>query len=317
MKNILVSICCQSYNQEPYIRQCLEGFIIQKTNFPFEVLIYDDASTDKTADIIREYEGKYPDIIKPIYQTENQYSKKISIFKKFQHPRAKGKYIAICEGDDYWIDSLKLQKQVDFLEKKPDYGLVWTDIHQFYQESQRLEESVFKNDKFSFCTKFEDYLVHAPFRAPCTWLYRKDCARTDTVSYIVGDLPVLLDILAHYKIKKLDDVTAVYRVLDKSASHFKSKKEYYDFMKGIYKIQLDYANKYKVSEKLIETITANYYRDSYLFAIGFGDHDQVKKANKILFGRKDLPVKIKLIILIGMTRLGRFCLMKKLDYIHR
>ena len=113
---ILVSICCITYNHEPYIRDAIEGFLMQKTDFPFEVLIHDDASTDGTADIIREYETKYPDIIKPIYQTENQYSKGIKISATYNYPRAKGKYIALCEGDDYWIDPYKLQKQVDFLE---------------------------------------------------------------------------------------------------------------------------------------------------------------------------------------------------------
>ena len=87
---------------------------MQKTDFPFEILIHDDASTDGTADIIREYEAKYPDIIKPIYQTENQYSKGIKVSQVYQFPRAKGKYIALCEGDDYWTDPYKLQKQVDF-----------------------------------------------------------------------------------------------------------------------------------------------------------------------------------------------------------
>jgi len=126
MQKPFVSICCLAYNHEPYIRDCLDGFMIQQTNFDFEVLIHDDASTDKTAEIIREYEKKYPDIIKPIYQTENQYSKRVGITRVFQFPRARGKYIAMCEGDDYWTDPLKLQKQVDFLESNPDYGLVHT-----------------------------------------------------------------------------------------------------------------------------------------------------------------------------------------------
>jgi len=119
----LLSICCLAYNHEPFIRQCLDGFLMQKTDFPFEVLIHDDASTDKTADIIREYEAKYPNIIKPIYQTENQYSKGVKISTKYQYSRAKGKYIALCEGDDYWTDQQKLQKQVDFLEQNEEYSL--------------------------------------------------------------------------------------------------------------------------------------------------------------------------------------------------
>lgn len=119
---IMVSVCCLAYNHSKYIRQCLDGFVNQKTNFKFEVLIHDDASTDGTQDIIREYEEKYPEIIKPIYQTENQYSKGVKVTKVYQFPRAKGKYITTCEGDDYWCDDNKLQMQFDFLEKHPDYS---------------------------------------------------------------------------------------------------------------------------------------------------------------------------------------------------
>ena len=119
----MVSICCITFKHEKYIRECLDGFIMQKTNFPFEVIVHDDASPDKTADIIREYEAKYPDIIKPIYQTENQYSQKIKPLWKHVFPRCRGKYIAICEGDDFWCDENKLQMQYDFMEANPDY--IW------------------------------------------------------------------------------------------------------------------------------------------------------------------------------------------------
>lgn len=122
MVNPIVSIICITYNHEQYIRQCLDGFMMQVTNFPFEVLIHDDASTDNTANIIREYEAKYPDVIKPIYQSENQYSKGVKIGLTYLYPKAKGKYIAECEGDDYWTDPLKLQKQVDFLEKNLEFS---------------------------------------------------------------------------------------------------------------------------------------------------------------------------------------------------
>lgn len=122
-EDIKVSVCSLAFNHEKYIRKTLEGFVMQKTNFRFEVLINDDASTDKTAEIIREYESKYPDIFKPIYQTENQYSQGKKITFDILVPKAKGKYIALCEGDDYWTDPLKLQKQYDCLEKNKDCNL--------------------------------------------------------------------------------------------------------------------------------------------------------------------------------------------------
>lgn len=119
---IMVSIDCIAYNHEKYIAESLDSFLMQKTSFRYEILVHDDASSDGTAAIIREYERKYPDIIKPIYQIENQYSKgkKVGMINR---ERAKGKYIAICEGDDYWTDPYKLQKQFDYMEANPSCAL--------------------------------------------------------------------------------------------------------------------------------------------------------------------------------------------------
>lgn len=123
MKNVEVSVICNVYNQKKYIGKALESFVTQKTNFAFEVLVHDDASTDGTQDIIREYEKRYPDIIKPIYQTENQYSQGIRYGIVYQYPRAQGKYWAMCEGDDYWCDPYKLQKQFDAMEQHPELDI--------------------------------------------------------------------------------------------------------------------------------------------------------------------------------------------------
>lgn len=122
---LMVSIHCLTYNHEPYIRQCLDGFVMQRTNFRFEAVVHDDASTDGTADIVRKYAERYPDIIKPIYETENQYSKRDGSLGRIMNEACKGKYIAYCEGDDYWTDPLKLQKQVDLMEAHPDCSLTY------------------------------------------------------------------------------------------------------------------------------------------------------------------------------------------------
>jgi glycosyltransferase involved in cell wall biosynthesis len=122
--NPKVSICCLAFNHEQFIRKALDGFIMQETNFDFEVLIHDDASTDNTAKIIREYEIKFPNIIKPVYQTENQWRKGLRGSSVHNFPRASGEYIALCEGDDYWTDPKKLQRQVDFLDNHQEYALV-------------------------------------------------------------------------------------------------------------------------------------------------------------------------------------------------
>ncbi len=119
---ILVSISCITYNHRQYIRDAIKGFLMQRTNFPVGILIHYDATTDGTEEIIREYEKQYPWLIKPVYQAENQYSKHNGIISKIQYGLDRGKYIAFCEGDDYWTDPYKLQKQVNILESN-----VWVD----------------------------------------------------------------------------------------------------------------------------------------------------------------------------------------------
>jgi glycosyltransferase involved in cell wall biosynthesis len=119
----LVTTRTVTYMHEPFIRACIEGILMQRTTFPVQVVIHDDASTDKTADIVREYETKYPWLIKGIYQKENQYSKPgRGTMREDIHTAIRGKYVAYCEGDDYWTDPLKLQKQVEMLETNSNYS---------------------------------------------------------------------------------------------------------------------------------------------------------------------------------------------------
>lgn len=142
----LASISCATYNHEPFIRQCLDHLLAQKTNFPFEIVIHDDASTDGTKEIIAAYALKYPDIIFPYYQNENQYSKGIrGLQSRYNYPRCRGRYIAICEGDDYWPDLLKLQRQVDFLESHEEYVLTFHDFSVVDEKSQVINASPLPN----------------------------------------------------------------------------------------------------------------------------------------------------------------------------
>lgn len=109
----VVSICCITYNHGNYIEDALKGFLGQITDFPFEILINDDASTDETPEIIRKYANAYPRLIKPIYQAENTYSKGFMPNPSFNFPRVEGEFIAMCEGDDYWLSKHKLQRQYE------------------------------------------------------------------------------------------------------------------------------------------------------------------------------------------------------------
>ena len=131
-----VSILCITYNQEKYIRQALESFVSQKTDFSFEILIHDDASSDGTQNIINEFKNNYPGIIRTFFQKENQYSKGVrGIMTKFLLPEVRGKYIALCEGDDFFTDEKKLQIQVDFLDKHSDCSICFHPVRVFFENN--------------------------------------------------------------------------------------------------------------------------------------------------------------------------------------
>ena len=244
----LVSVCCITYNHEPYIAQSLDGFLMQKTSFPFEILIHDDASTDRTADIIREYEKKFPNLIKPIYQKENQYSKGFtSVSETWNFPRAQGKYIALCEGDDYWIDENKLQMQVDFLENNPEYGMCYTKAKQFIQKKRKFSRRRFGTD----VRDFEDLLFNGNRVPTLTTVFRKDLLNSylkgiypQDKGWLMGDYPMWLYFAHESKVKFFDKVTSVYRVLENSASHSRNIEKSVNFTKSVWEIQNFFSETY-------------------------------------------------------------------------
>lgn len=132
MDKPLVSICCITYNHEPYIKDALDGFVMQKTNFPYEIVISDDCSKDRTREIIAEYKRKYPGLIRDVSPSKN-----IGVSANFRYVQdeAKGKYVALCEGDDYWTDPYKLQKQVNFMESHPMYSLCCHNYSRLNQDT--------------------------------------------------------------------------------------------------------------------------------------------------------------------------------------
>lgn len=208
----VVSICCATYNHVHFIRQCLDGFVMQKTDFPFEVLIHDDASTDGTQDIIREYEAKYPDIIKPIYQKENQYSKGVRVSLVYNYSRVRGKYVALCEGDDYWTDPYKLQKQVDFLEAHPDYVMCSHQFNRYWQADGRLEEIAdphFKGADYDLLNLIGGRWLTQTL----TVMYRRSALNLqDYEKYGMSmDMILFYALLKHGRGYCLPDVMAVYR----------------------------------------------------------------------------------------------------------
>ncbi|MDK2772952.1 MAG: glycosyltransferase [Flavobacterium sp.] len=207
----LVSICCLTYNHEPYIKQALDSFLMQQTNFAFEIVIHDDASTDNTAKIIEEYTQKYPEIFKPLLQTENQRSKfGGGMNPRFNYPRARGKYIAICEGDDYWTDPNKLQRQVDFLESNFEYALVAeeTEVVDSSENSMGLFSNFFGVSLPNKDITIEELILQRRF-ATGSVLFR----RYENFDFLKcqGDTPTWCYLSTFGKIIRLPNISSVYR----------------------------------------------------------------------------------------------------------
>src|SRR5690554_4415749 len=230
---IKVSIIVNTYNHEKFIADTLNGIVIQKVNFPIEVLIHDDASNDNTVEIIKDYISKYSHInFKPIFQTVNQYSQNIKIGQTFQYPRVKGKYIAICEGDDYWTDPLKLQKQVDFLEENPDYSFC---VHNNYTLNAYTGEQTIRNTKdIESIIDLKSIIIKKKF-ATASLIFRKSSLPKlfpEWYSKVSNGDYALAVLLAEKGLGKyLPDIMSVYRVHEKGV--WSSKESEYITLENI------------------------------------------------------------------------------------
>ena len=278
---IVVSVFCLSYNHNQYIRESLDSFIAQKTSFAYEVLIHDDASTDGTEEIIREYEERHPRIIKPLYEKENQWKMGRQGSLVFNLPRAKGKYIAFCDGDDKWLDTNKLQKQVDFLEANPTYGLVHTDAAKYDENSGDSLNSI--NSRKGIVPPsgwvFEKLLLNN-FICTLTVMVRTEVLKQvkDNLSrfnppVLNRDITIWLELARLAQIHYLPDVTAVYRKREGSVSRSINPEKNLGFSRGGIDILMRFQDEYNVKKDL---------RDRSIFAY-IDRHMSVIACNRAAF----------------------------------
>jgi len=214
MPDPLVSVLITSYNHEKYIQQAIEGCLMQQTSFPYEIIIHDDASTDKSAQIIREFAERYPEVIVPILQKENQYSKGVKIFPTVLIPQARGKYIAICEGDDYWTDPLKLEKQIAAMEKDPSISLCFTATRWEYVDGSKRSKVVRCSKKDRHFSSKDVIFRGAGFTDIVSTVVRKSIYNNVSDWFNlspVGDAALYLLSILKGTSYYLDDVTAAYR----------------------------------------------------------------------------------------------------------
>ena len=216
-KSFLVSVCIITYNHEKFIAQNLESVLMQKTNFPIEIVIAEDCSTDNTRTIIKEYQDKYPDMIRPIFHNKNVGA--ISNARDYAIPQCTGKYIALCEGDDYWSDPEKLQKQVDFLENNSAYTFCTHRFRVYNEQTKKWDDDVPNNlrSKLFEGLDYIDIDLEMQFKVwltqPLTTVFRRDALdMTEIQKYqYFRDVHLFFLLLRAGKGRCLNMVSAVYR----------------------------------------------------------------------------------------------------------
>lgn len=218
--NIMVSICCNTYNHGPYIADALKSLVRQKTDFGFEIIVHDDASIDNTADIIREFAEKYPNIIHPILEKENQHSKGVRITRDISVPAMKGKYIAFCEGDDFWTDDLKLQKQVQVLECNEEISMCCHANRRIDASTKEDIDILRATEQKSGYIDYLDCLSESNFPHLTSMVIRReDYLKMPEIyqNLPIGDYPLRAYALAIGKVYYIDEVMSSYRVMSQSS----------------------------------------------------------------------------------------------------
>lgn len=247
----LVTICTVTFNHENYIEKMLQSILEQKTNFDYELLIHDDASTDKTADIIKNYTIKYPNIIKPIFQKENQFSQGIRPNIEYNIPRAEGKYLAFCDGDDYWCDPFKLQKQVDFLEINLKFsGCTHNTRILRGTVGNQLEEEVVINSPQKDVYAVGDFTKGEVYFHTSAFLFRFNENQKNYIlnllKQIRGDWFRSILFASFGPIKYIDEVMSVYRIHDKGVwSELSSQEQLMKNLDAILRISKVFDYKYE------------------------------------------------------------------------
>lgn len=259
VKAPLVSIRVCSYNHEPYIRQCLDSLLAQKTSFDYEIVMSNNPSEDKTREIAIEYQKKNPDKIRLLLREKNE-----GFFANFYKlgELFRGKYIARCDTDDYWCDEYKLQKQVDLMESDDSIGLCHTRSYTFIEKTQTmLEPAILPYNGFKAHLLKEHILT-------LTVMHRRDLyerylaeIKPQEKGWLMEDTSISLWYSYNSKIVGLDDISTVYRVVENSISHQVAYDKMNAYNKSLLDIRLFFYKKYCPGEtELIKPLYNDYYR---------------------------------------------------------
>lgn len=304
-----VVVRCMTYNHHAYIEDAMNGFCMQKTTFPFVCVIVDDASIDGAQNVIKKYVQEHFELIDTnetddyvlnfaqhkrntnchfavVYLKYNHYSINKDRVQYCARWQAKAKYLAFCEGDDYWIDVNKLQMQVSFLENNNEYGMCYTNFNLLDQKTHRVSYNHFFSETLRFnplCTDLGEWIISSGYKAPMTWVYKASVLDNyEPLNSCDGTFVMVAHFLANTKIKCLiDNTTAVYRKLNESASHSSNLERLYKRSINIFEVQNILINKYGLSDDIKWKCSFKFYSRMWKLFIAMNDEKRINEALKV------------------------------------
>ena len=309
ISNFKVCVRCMTYNHAPYIEDAMKGFSMQKTNFSFVCCIIDDASNDGEQEIINIYLKEHFDLdnnaIAKNEETDdytmtfaqhkvNKHCYFAVFFLKYNHYQIKKSkelyftrwaletnFVAMCEGDDFWISSDKLQKELDYLENHQEKALVYTNCNVFFHKEQILHKDVFDSGFFKPTYNYKDFLLEGKYLVPCSWMYKKNVKDSiDIPSFSTdGTLVIAFVLLIQNLVGYIDETTCTYRIVHGSASHCNNVEKKYAYLKGAFateKYFLKHFNSYFTTEDILYLYNRR-YQSLIKFALALGDKEMIRE----------------------------------------
>jgi glycosyltransferase involved in cell wall biosynthesis len=306
--NIMVSVIMLAYNHEAYVSEAIASVLMQECSFPYELLIGEDNSVDHTRKIVKKSAAEHPDMIRLLLSEENlgAIENELRCLKA-----AKGKYVCFLEGDDFWVDKNKLQKQVDFLEANPDYGLVHGDVNHLNQDTGELTESYNRKNRINIPRGYIfDYLIlPSHLIKTMTVCLRKELIENHYLQdkgimsqeWKLIDISIWLVLAYHSKFYYFDEVFATYRLLPESMSRTKDNVKQYAFHQKIHSIRKYFANRYEVSESVKAKIKSHFYMTALVDAYKLNNKELAVKSYTYL-RRNNIRIPLKYCMLYYGTK---------------
>lgn len=295
----LISVGVMSYNQERYIRHTLDCLLAQQCSYSFEIIIGDDGSKDNSRAIILEYQQKHPGIIKIMPEAPNK-----GILRNYADivKACSGKYIAFCHCDDYWHDPLKLEKQVSFLEKNPDYEFIHTNANVYIENLDKTIPAfnTINQKNIPSGEVFESFFTSKFFIFTCSACYTRSAIEKYVnfdefiqADFMYEDLPTWIELSKNIKFKYLEDATITYRVVEDSHSHPKQKERKFVLLKAHHHMKKHFIKKYDIDKKIELEFDLQYHRNKFNVAYTLNNYMQAEDSYDFLKMHKQADIRVR------------------------